>query len=99
MSGGPSAKEGPWLAAQKPTQRSRATAAGRARAEDDAQRIERITHSLGAAQSDLASIDGSVGPGVRGLRRDVSKLLRNAVETCRRCAGRFSGILTDVRRI
>ena len=49
-----------------------------ARAEDDAQRLGRVTQALEAAQKDLASIGGTVGTGVRDLRRDVTKLLRDA---------------------
>jgi len=54
------------------------TAAARARAEDDAHRLEGISRTLGVAQQDLASIGGSVGTGVRDLRRDVNRLLRDA---------------------
>ncbi len=59
-------------------QPSRATAVTHARAEDEAQRLDRITQTLEVAQKDLASIGGSVGTGVRDLRRDVTKLLRDA---------------------
>lgn len=65
-------------ATQKPASRPRATAAVRARAEDDAHRLDRISQTLEAAQKDLAAIGGSVGTGVRDLRRDVSRLLRDA---------------------
>jgi hypothetical protein len=57
---------------------SRATAVTDARAHEDAQRLDRITQTLEVAQKDLASIGGSVGTGVRDLRRDVTKLLRDA---------------------
>ena len=65
-------------ATKKPTTRPRATPAARARAEDDARRLEHIAESLEAAQKDLTSIGGSVGTGVRDLRRDVTKMLRDA---------------------
>jgi len=64
-------------ATKKPTQ-SRATAVARARAEDDARRLEHINASLEAAQKDLAAIGGSLGTGMLDLRRDVGKLLRDA---------------------
>jgi prolyl-tRNA editing enzyme YbaK/EbsC (Cys-tRNA(Pro) deacylase) len=65
-------------ATTKPTTRPRATPGARARAEDDARRLERIAESLEAAQKDLTSIGGSVGTGVRDLRRDVTRMLRDA---------------------
>ena len=65
-------------ATQKPASRPRATAAVRARAEDDAHRLDRISQTLEVAQKDLAAIGGSVGIGVRDLRRDVNRLLRDA---------------------
>jgi chromosome segregation ATPase len=65
-------------ATKKPAARPRVSAAVRARAEDDAHRLERISQTLEAAQKDLASIGGSVGTGVRDLRRDVNRLLRDA---------------------
>ncbi len=64
--------------AQKRASRPRATPARRAQAEDSVQRLERVTKALEAAQKDLGSIGGSVGTGVSDLRRDVTKLLRNA---------------------
>jgi hypothetical protein len=60
------------------TRRARPTPAARERAEADAQRLEQIQQMLDVAQRDLASIGGSVGTGVRDLRRDVTKLLRDA---------------------
>ncbi len=65
-------------AATTAKRRPRATPAARVRAEDDAKRLEQVTRSLEAAQKDLASIGGSVGTGVRDLRRDVARLLRDA---------------------
>ncbi len=59
-------------------QPSSATTVAHARAEDDAQRLDRVTQTLEVAQKDLASIGGSVGTGVRDLRRDVTRLLRDA---------------------
>ena len=64
--------------AKKTKQPSRTTAVAQTRAEGDAQRLDRITQTLEVAQKDLASIGGSVGTGVRDLRRDVTKLLRDA---------------------
>ena len=65
-------------ATKKPAPRSRATAVARERAEDNVRRLEHVTQSLEAAQKDLASIGGSLGTGVRDLRRDVNRLLRDA---------------------
>jgi hypothetical protein len=65
-------------ATKKPTARPRVAAAARARAEDDAHRLEGISRTLQAAQKDLASIGASVGTGVHDLRRDVNRLLRDA---------------------
>jgi Ala-tRNA(Pro) deacylase len=62
----------------KPARRPRATAAAHAQAEEDARRLEHITQSLEAVQKDLASLGGSLGTGVRDLRRDVNRLLRDA---------------------
>lgn len=64
--------------AKTPQSRASDAAAARARAEDDERRLEHVMQSLDAAQKDLASIGGSVGTGVRDLRRDVNKLLRDA---------------------
>lgn len=61
-----------------PERSARATAAARTRAEDNVRRLEHVTQSLEAAQKDLASIGGSLGTGMRDLRRDVSRLLRDA---------------------
>ncbi len=60
------------------TTAQRVSAAARAQAKKDAQRLERITKSLEAAQKDLGSIGDRVGTGVRDLRRDVTKMLRDA---------------------
>jgi len=65
-------------ATTKPTPQSRTAAAARARAEEDARRLERISASLDAAQKDLAAIGGSVGVGMRDLRRDLTRLFRDA---------------------
>jgi hypothetical protein len=54
------------------------TADTRARAEEDARRLDHVSASLEAAQRDLAAIGGSLGTGVRDLRRDVNRLLRDA---------------------
>jgi len=47
--------------------------------------VKRITDALDAAQEDLAKLSGDVGSGVTDLRRDLSKLLRDA----RRHAGKL----------
>ncbi len=65
-------------ATKKPAPRPRATEAARARAEDDARRLEHIAASVEAAQKDLGAIGGSLGTGVRVLRGDVNRLLRDA---------------------
>jgi Sec-independent protein translocase protein TatA len=77
-------------------QRARPTPVARERVELDARTLERVTKSLEAAQKDLASIGGSVGTGVRDLRRDVTKLLRDA----RRDIGKMSrAIQRDLDRL
>jgi len=68
----------PMSATTKPTARPRATTAARARAEDNERRLDHVMQSLEAAQKDLGSIGGSLGTGVRDLRRDVNRLLRDA---------------------
>jgi len=55
-----------------------ADAAVRAQAEHDVARLEHVAQALEAAQKDLASIGGSLGTGVRDLRRDLTRLLRDA---------------------
>jgi hypothetical protein len=63
---------------KKPAPRPRATPAARARAEDNERRLDHVMQSLEAAQKDLASIGGSLGTGVRDLRRDTNRLLQDA---------------------
>ena len=65
-------------ATKKTATRPHATAAACSRAEDDARRLERVSASLEAAQKDLTAIGGSLGTGVRDLRRDVNRLLHDA---------------------
>lgn len=60
------------------TQKPRATKAAGASVKADSDRLDRIAQTLEAAQKDLSLIGGSVGTGVRDLRRDVSRLLRDA---------------------
>jgi hypothetical protein len=60
------------------TQKRSGTATARARGQADTDRLERISKTLEAAQKDLGEIGGSVGTGVRDLRRDVGRLLRDA---------------------
>jgi ABC-type transporter Mla subunit MlaD len=62
----------------KPHPHTPETAAARDRAEHDVRRLEHVTKSLEAAQKDLAQIGGTLGKGVRDLRRDVDKVLRDA---------------------
>jgi len=57
---------------------TRATAAARSRAEEDARRLDHVSASLEAAQKDLAAIGGTLGTGMRDLRRDMNRLLRDA---------------------
>jgi Ala-tRNA(Pro) deacylase len=71
-------KGDPMPATTKPTARPRATPAARARAEENERRLDHVMQSLEAAQKDLASIGGSLGTGVRDLRRDVNRLLRDS---------------------
>jgi DNA repair exonuclease SbcCD ATPase subunit len=62
----------------KPTVRTRATEAAKAKTEDDSRVIERVAQALEAAQEDLASIGGSLGTGARDLRKDVQRMLRDS---------------------
>lgn len=57
---------------------TKAAEAAKARCEQNAEAIDRITHSIDVAQSDLTLLRGSIGTGMRDLRRDLSKLLRDA---------------------
>jgi len=66
-----------------PTTKSRprnakATATARARAKADGRQLDRVMQSLEAAQKDLGAVGGSVGTGVRDLRRDATKMVRDA---------------------
>lgn len=83
-------------ATQKAAPRPRATAAARVRGQDDARKIDQIMKSVEAAQKDLGSIGGSVGTGVRDLRRDASKMLR---DTRRDLAKMRRAIQRDLDRI
>ncbi len=67
----------PARTAKKPARgRAATTAAARAKANDH--HIDRVMQSLEAAQKDLAAIGGSLGTGARDLRRDATKLVRDA---------------------
>jgi hypothetical protein len=66
--------------AKEPTKQS-----AHARCTENDRLASRITNSLEVAQADLAKLSGSVGSGVHELRRDLSKLLRDA----RRHAGKL----------
>ena len=63
---------------QKPAAGTKASRAARARAEDEARRIDHVQKSVEAIQKDLASIGGTLGTGARDLRRDAMRLLRDA---------------------
>ncbi len=65
-------------ATKKAAARPAATEAAQARAEDNERRLEHVVESLEAAQKDLAAIGGSLGTGMRDLRRDTERLLRDA---------------------
>ncbi len=67
----------PATATKKPA-RPRPSATARARAESDNHRLDLVAQTLEAAQQDLASIGGTVGKGVRDLRRDATKMVRDA---------------------
>src|ERR1700739_3235955 len=67
-----------------------------ARAEEDARRLAHIVAPLEAAQKDLAALCGSLGTGVGDLRRDVSKLLRDARRDLRKMR---RAVLRDVERL
>jgi len=71
-------KGDPVPATTKPAARPRATAAARARVEENERQLDHVMQSLEAAQKDLASIGGSLGTAVRDLRRDVTRMLRDA---------------------
>lgn len=61
-----------------PSAPTRATEPAKAKTENDARVLERVAHTLEAAQDDLASIGGSLGAGARDLRKDVERMLRDA---------------------
>lgn len=63
---------------KKPARRPATTAVARAHAEDNDRQLDRVMQSLEVAQKDLASLGGSLGTGVRDLRRDANKLLKDA---------------------
>ncbi len=74
----------------------RSIEAARASGEEDHRRLERIGRTLEAVQKDLGAIGGSVGTGVRDLRRDVNRLLRDA----RRDVGKMNrAIQRDLDRL
>jgi predicted site-specific integrase-resolvase len=77
--------------AKKPTKQS-----AHARCAENDRLASRITKSLEVAQADLEKLSGSVGSGVHELRRDLSKLLRDA----RRHAGKLgSTTRKDLERL
>lgn len=65
-------------ATKKPAATPRTSAAAKSLAEDNDRRLEQAIQSLEAAQKDLAAIGGSLGTGVRDLRRNLLRLLRDA---------------------
>jgi hypothetical protein len=65
--------------AKKPArQTSRAPGHAHARCKENDRLITRITDSLDVAQADLSKLGGSLEAGVGELRRDLSRLLRDA---------------------
>lgn len=50
----------------------------KARREQNERAIQRVTKSLDAAYADLGKLSGSVGAGVGDLRKDLTRLLRDA---------------------
>lgn len=48
------------------------------RCKQNSRAIARVTKSLEVAQADLAALRGSVGTGATDLRKDVTRLLRDA---------------------
>jgi hypothetical protein len=63
---------------RKSASKPRAAEVARERCEENNRVIERISKSLEVAQADLAAIGGSVGAGAGDLRKDVTRLLRDA---------------------
>lgn len=73
-----------------------ATADTRKRYEQNGRALNRVTKSLETAQSELSALGGSMSSGASDLRRDLSRLLRDA----RREAGKLSTtIKRDLERI
>jgi ABC-type transporter Mla subunit MlaD len=84
------------MPATRTTRRSSTGAAARARHEDHAHTIERISRALEAAQKDLTSLRGNLGTGMGDLRRDVARLLKDA----RRDVGAMSkAVRRDLERL
>jgi len=74
----------------------RATADTRKRYEQNGRALDRVAKSLDSAQSELSALRGSMGSGASDLRKDLSRLLRDA----RREAGKLSTtIKRDLERI
>jgi chromosome segregation ATPase len=74
----------------------RASADTRKRYEQNGRALDRVAKSLDAAQSELSALRGSMGSGASDLRKDLSRLLRDA----RRDAGKLSTtIKRDLERI
>jgi energy-coupling factor transporter ATP-binding protein EcfA2 len=74
----------------------RATADTRKRYEQNGRALDRVTKSLESAQGELSALRGSMGSGASDLRKDLSRLLRDA----RREAGKLSNtIRRDLERI
>jgi hypothetical protein len=74
----PSTKKAPGRSPIRPTATNTATKTASAHLEQSDRAIGRIGESLAAAQKDLTAIGDSLGSGAGDLRRDVTKLLRDA---------------------
>jgi ABC-type transporter Mla subunit MlaD len=79
--------------AQKTTKK--ATPAARARQEDNAAALDRVTEALESAQKALSSVRGNVGTGASDLRRDVTRLIRDARRDVRKMN---RAVLRDLER-
>jgi len=72
-------QKAPKKPAKKPAKKaSRASQQAHALRQENERLIRRITDSLDVAQADLAKLRGDVAAGVSDMRRELSKLLRDA---------------------
>jgi hypothetical protein len=82
----------------KPSATTRATVSAKAKTEKDAKVIESVAQALEAAQEDLASIGGSIGAGVRDLRKDVERMLRDARRDLKKMSKALQGDLEHLQK-